>query len=56
MRRAKNHLQTLSTDVSRSIEDVTAAGGEPVWFQLYRDLDWNKTRAMIVLAEATVRG
>jgi 4-hydroxymandelate oxidase len=51
--RAKNHLQTLSTDASRSIEDVTAARGEPVWFQLYRDLDWNKTRAMIKRAEAT---
>ena len=31
----KRHLQILATGTTSSIEDVTAARGAPVWFQLY---------------------
>jgi isopentenyl diphosphate isomerase/L-lactate dehydrogenase-like FMN-dependent dehydrogenase len=30
-----NHLQLLSTQATTSVEDVTAARGAPIWFQLY---------------------
>jgi isopentenyl diphosphate isomerase/L-lactate dehydrogenase-like FMN-dependent dehydrogenase len=50
--KAKGHQFAYSTASSKSIEDVTAAKGGPVWFQLYRDRDWNKTLAMIKRAEA----
>src|SRR5580704_14258938 len=30
-----DHLMILSTQASTSIEDVTAARGRPIWFQLY---------------------
>ena len=50
--KAKKTLQVLSTGASKSIEAVTAAREEPVWFQLYLDFDWNKTRAMVKRAEA----
>ncbi len=50
--RAKNHLQVLSTVATTSIEDVIAARGAPVWWQLYATGDWNQTRAMIKRAEA----
>ena len=46
--RSRKHLQVLSNAASRSIEDVTVARGQPLWFQLYPDSDWNKTRAMIL--------
>jgi 4-hydroxymandelate oxidase len=49
--KAKGHLQVLSTVATTSIEDVTAARGEPVWFQLYHRQDWNQTRQMIKRAE-----
>ena len=50
--KAKNHLQVLSTVATTSIEDVIAARGAPVWWQLYATGDWNQTRAMIKRAEA----
>ena len=50
--RSKGHLQILSTGTTTSIEDVTAARGEPVWFQLYAASDWNVSRAMVKRAEA----
>jgi isopentenyl diphosphate isomerase/L-lactate dehydrogenase-like FMN-dependent dehydrogenase len=50
--KARKHIQTLSTVATRSIEDVVAARGGPVWHQLYRSPDWNLTRAMIKRAEA----
>jgi 4-hydroxymandelate oxidase len=50
--KAKNHLQVLSTVATTSIEDVIAARGAPVWWQLYHTPDWNQTRAMIKRAEA----
>ena len=50
--RARGHLQMLSTLTSSSIEEVNAARGEPVWFQLYATSDWNVTRTMVKRAEA----
>jgi (S)-2-hydroxy-acid oxidase len=35
-----------------SVEDVIAARGAPVWFQLYPTPDWNITRALVKRAEA----
>jgi len=54
-RAARNNksLQILSTVSTTSIEDVTAARGEPVWFQLYPAKDWQVTMAMIRRAEAS---
>src|SRR6266849_3702512 len=50
--RAKGHLQILSTVTSYSVEDVTAARGAPIWFQLYVNNVWDIARAMIKRAEA----
>lgn len=50
--RSRHHLQILSTVASSSVEEVTAARGEPVWQQLYPTHDWNVTRAIIKRAEA----
>src|SRR5438876_11922967 len=30
-----NHLQILSTSTTAGVEDVTAARGQPIWYQLY---------------------
>ena len=49
--KAKGHLQVLSTVSTSSVEDVSAARGAPVWFQLYHREDWNQTRQMIKRAE-----
>jgi (S)-2-hydroxy-acid oxidase len=50
--RAKGHLQILSTVTSYSVEDVTAARGAPIWFQLYVNNVWDIMRAVIKRAEA----
>ena len=50
--KAKRHLQVLSTVTTTSVEDVTAARGGPVWYQLYHQADWNQTRQIIKRAEA----
>ncbi len=50
--RAKKHLQILSTGANASVEDVIAARGEPVWFQLYASSSWTVSRAMVKRAEA----
>jgi isopentenyl diphosphate isomerase/L-lactate dehydrogenase-like FMN-dependent dehydrogenase len=49
--KSKNHLQVLSTVATTSIEEVIAARGAPVWFQLYHRTDWNQTRQMLKRAE-----
>src|ERR1043166_7187840 len=49
--KAKGHLQVLSTVSTTSVEDVSVARGEPVWFQLYRRQDWNQTRQMVKRVE-----
>lgn len=48
--KAKNHLQMLSTAATSSIEDVNAARGQPVWFQLYT-FGWEATQAFVERAE-----
>ena len=50
--RSKPHLLILSTASNSSVEEVNAARGEPVWFQLYAASDWNVSRAMVKRAEA----
>ena len=45
--RARKHLQILSTMTTTAVEDVNAARGEPVWFQLYHREDWGQTRELI---------
>ena len=49
--KARGHLQVLSTVTTSSVEDVIAARGEPVWYQLYHQADWNQTRQIIRRAE-----
>jgi isopentenyl diphosphate isomerase/L-lactate dehydrogenase-like FMN-dependent dehydrogenase len=50
--RAKDHLLILSTAATTSVEDVTAACGAPVWYQLYANNVWEIVRTMIKRAEA----
>ena len=45
--RAQGHLQILSNVSTHSIEDVIAARGEPVWFQLYPTSKWATAKTMI---------
>lgn len=49
--RAKNHLQVLSTVTTTSVEDVTAARGAPIWYQLYPSSSWQITEALLRRAE-----
>ncbi|HMA02201.1 MAG: alpha-hydroxy acid oxidase [Gemmatimonas sp.] len=49
--KAKDHLQVLSTVATTSIEDAIAARGATVWFQLYHQPDWARTRQMVERAE-----
>ena len=49
--KAKGHLQVLSTVSTTSVEDVIAARGAPVWYQLYHRTDWNQTRQIIKRVE-----
>ncbi len=50
--RAGNHLQILSTSSNYSVEEVTAARGAPIWFQLYASPRWEVAQALIRKAEA----
>jgi isopentenyl diphosphate isomerase/L-lactate dehydrogenase-like FMN-dependent dehydrogenase len=49
---AKRHLQILSTVSSTSVEDVSAARGAPVWYQLYPTDHWPVTEALVRRAAA----
>jgi isopentenyl diphosphate isomerase/L-lactate dehydrogenase-like FMN-dependent dehydrogenase len=49
--RAKKHLMVLSTVTTTSVEDVTAARGAPIWFQLYPTDQWPIGKAMVQRAE-----
>ena len=51
--RSRNHLQILSTVSSYSVEEVTAARGAPVWYQLYTFGGWDGVRQMLARAEAS---
>ncbi len=46
-----NHLQILSTATSMGVEDVTAARGAPVWYQLYATNKWEVAEHMVKRAE-----
>jgi len=49
--RAGGHTQILSTQTSRTVEDVTAARGAPVWFQLYPSNHWHIAEGLTRRAE-----
>jgi isopentenyl diphosphate isomerase/L-lactate dehydrogenase-like FMN-dependent dehydrogenase len=46
-----NHLQILSTVTTSSVEDVTAARGQPIWYQLYATNKWEVAKAFVTRAE-----
>ena len=46
-----NHLQVLSTVTTTSVEDVTAARGQPLWYQLYATNKWDVAKAFVTRAE-----
>src|SRR5437763_2422237 len=46
-----NHLQILSTVTTSSVEDVTAARGAPIWYQLYATNKWDVAKAFVARAE-----
>ncbi|MEA2929038.1 MAG: 4-hydroxymandelate oxidase [Hyphomicrobiales bacterium] len=49
--KAGNHLQILSTVTNIGIEEVTAARGAPLWYQLYATNKWEVAKAMVARAE-----
>ena len=49
--KAKDHLQVLSTVATTSIEDAIAARGATMWFQLYHQPDWARTKQIVERAE-----
>jgi 4-hydroxymandelate oxidase len=49
---AKGHLMILSTGTTASVEDVRAAHGGPIWFQLYPTDTWRIAQALVKRAEA----
>ncbi len=49
--KARDRLQMLSNVTSNPIEDVIAARGAPVWFQLYPTGNWSTARTMLERAE-----
>ena len=51
--KAKNTVQILSGASSLSVEEVTTARGQPVWYQLYSRPDFDGTLQLVKRAEAT---
>ena len=49
--RAGGHLQILSTSTTSSVEEVTAARGAPLWYQLYATNKWEVAKAFVTRAE-----
>jgi len=49
--RPGNHLLILSTQSTTSPEDVIAARGAPIWFQLYATNKWEVSKALLMHAE-----
>jgi isopentenyl diphosphate isomerase/L-lactate dehydrogenase-like FMN-dependent dehydrogenase len=45
--KARNHLQILSTVASTGVEEVMAARGAPIWYQLYATDQWTVTEALL---------
>ena len=50
--KAKGHLQILSTVTTSSVEDVIAARGGPIWYQLYPTSSWDVRLKVVKRAEA----
>jgi 4-hydroxymandelate oxidase len=50
--KARGHLQILSTVTSTGVEEVIAARGAPVWFQLYTTSSFDITTKLVRRAEA----
>ncbi|MDP9088384.1 MAG: alpha-hydroxy-acid oxidizing protein [Pseudomonadota bacterium] len=50
--KARGHLQILSTVASTGVEDVIAARGAPVWFQLYTTSEFDIAVKLVKRAEA----
>jgi len=46
-----NHLQILSTVTTSSVEEVTAARGAPIWYQLYATNKFEVAKAFVTRAE-----
>ncbi|MEJ0077866.1 MAG: alpha-hydroxy acid oxidase [Alphaproteobacteria bacterium] len=49
--KAGNHLQILSTVTNASVEEVAAARGAPLWFQLYATNKWDVAKSIVERAE-----
>ena len=49
---SRDCLQILSTMSSFNVDDVNAARGAPVWFQLYATEEWDVTEQLVRRAEA----
>jgi len=49
--KAGNHLQILSTVTNIGVEEVAAARGAPLWYQLYATNKWEVAKAMVARAE-----
>src|SRR5437763_8362992 len=49
--KAGNHLQILSTVTNTDVEDVIAARGAPIWYQLYATNQWEVAKAFVTRAE-----
>jgi isopentenyl diphosphate isomerase/L-lactate dehydrogenase-like FMN-dependent dehydrogenase len=49
--KAGNHLQILSTATTSGVEEVTAARGAPIWYQLYATDKWDVAKAFVTRAE-----
>jgi isopentenyl diphosphate isomerase/L-lactate dehydrogenase-like FMN-dependent dehydrogenase len=54
--RSREHLQILSNVTSNPIEEVIAARGQPVWFQLYPTNQWSTGKMMLERAERAGAG
>lgn len=50
--KVRGHLQILSTVTSTGVEEVIAARGAPVWFQLYTTSSFDITTKLVKRAEA----
>jgi isopentenyl diphosphate isomerase/L-lactate dehydrogenase-like FMN-dependent dehydrogenase len=50
--KARNTLQFLSTATSTGVEDVNAALGRPVWYQLYAPSKWDACEKLLHRVEA----
>ena len=49
--KAGGHLMILSTATTSSVEDVSAARGAPIWYQLYATNKWDVAKAFVTRAE-----